>query len=201
MIVKEDSMNNLQEISLSNNGIITNEAAGKKNISRALLSLMAEDGRLNRVAKGVYTLPEIIPDELYILSLFSENVVFSHETALFYNGLSERTPFKHSYTLPQGKRLSSGFSKEFKCHYSKIDFFDLGKITVKTSFGNPIPCYDAERTICDIIKDKNKTDPEVYLSALKMYSKSENKNLKNLSLYAQKMNLEKKIRDALEVIL
>ena len=44
-------------------------------------------------------------------------------------------------------------------------------------------------------------DPEVYLAALKMYSKSEKKNLKNLSMYAEKMNIVKKVRSALEVIL
>ena len=117
------------------------------------------------------------------------------------NGLSERTPFEHSYTLPQGKRLSSTFSKGFKSYYCKQELFDLGKITVKTAFGNEVPCYDAERTICDVIKAKNKMDPEVYLAALKMYSKSENKNLKNLSMYAEKMNIVKKVRSALEVIL
>jgi len=201
MIVKNNLMEDLQQISDSHNNIITNETAGEKNISRALLSLMADDGRLNRIAKGIYTLPETIPDELYILSLFSDNVIFSHETALFFNDLSERTPFEHSYTLPQGKRLSSGFSKGFKCHYCKQELFDLGKITVKTTFGNDVPCYDAERTICDVIKDKNKMDPEVYLAALRMYSKSENRNLSNLSMYAEKMNLAKKVRTALEVIL
>ena len=201
MIVKNNLMSDLQQISDSHNSIITVEAAGEKNISRALLSLMAEDGRLNRIAKGIYTLPETIPDELYILTLFSDNIIFSHETALFCNGLSERTPFEHSYTLPQGKRLSSTFSKGFKSYYCKQELFNLGKITVKTAFGNEVPCYDAERTICDVIKDKNKMDPEVYLAALKMYSKSENKNLKNLSMYAEKMNIVKKVRSALEVIL
>ena len=117
---------------------------------------MAEDGRLNCIAKGIYTLPDTIPDELYILSLFSDNIFFFHETALFCNGLSERTPFEHSYTLPQGKRLSSTFSKGFKSYYCKQELFNLGKITVKTAFGNEVPCYDAERTICDVIKDKNK---------------------------------------------
>ena len=201
MIVKNNLINDLQQISDSHNKIITVEAASEKNISRALLSLMAEDGRLNRIAKGIYTLPETIPDELYILCLFSNNIIFSHESALFCNGLSERTPFEHSYTIPQGKRLSSSFSKGFKSYYCKQELFNLGKITVKTAFGNEVPCYDAERTICDVIKDKNKMDPEVYLVALKMYSKSENKNLKNLSMYAEKMNIVKKVRSALEVIL
>ena len=88
MIVKNNLMNDLQLISDSHNQVITVEAAGEKNISRALLSLMAEDGRLNRIAKGIYTLPETIPDELYILSLFSDNIIFFFFFSLFCNGLS-----------------------------------------------------------------------------------------------------------------
>lgn len=201
MIVKNNLQEDLKHISDSNNGIITNGAAAGKNISRALLSLMAEDGRLNRVVKGIYVLPETIPDELYILSLLSDNVVYSHETALFYNGLSDRTPFRHSYTLPQGKRLSSGFSKGFGCHYCKPQYIELGKTIVRTTSGNEVPCYDAERTVCDIIKDRNKLDPEIYLSALRLYSRSEKKNLQNLSMYAEKMGLAGKVRSALEIIL
>ena len=97
---------------------------------------MAEDGRLNCIAKGIYTLPDTIPDELYILSLFSDNIIFSHETALFCNGLSERTPFEHSYTIPQGKRLSSSFSKGFKSYYCKQELFNMGKITANVVLQN-----------------------------------------------------------------
>ena len=113
MIVKNNLISDLQQISDSHNKIITVEAASEKNISRALLSLMAEDGRLNCIAKGIYTLPDTIPDELYILSLFSDNIIFSHATPLLCNGLSERTLFAHSYTITKGKRLSSTFSKGF----------------------------------------------------------------------------------------
>ena len=131
----------------------------------------------------------------------SDLIVFSHETALFLHGITERTPVVNSFTLPNDKRLSSSISKKCKIHYVKNEYFDIGKTTVKTFQGNEVPCYDLERTVCDIIRDKNKLDPEIYLTSIKMYAASKNKNLTRLSNYAEKMGLVKKVRSALEVLL
>ncbi|MCH3918810.1 MAG: type IV toxin-antitoxin system AbiEi family antitoxin domain-containing protein [Spirochaetia bacterium] len=204
MIVKYKKKNFtaiLKTLSANNNGIISANAAENAGISRAMLSLMSIDGRIERVSKGIYMLPDSIPDELYILSLYSKNIVFSHETALFLHGITERTPAFNSFTLPNGKRRSSALSKKCKIHHVKDEYFNIGKTTIKTFQGNEVPCYDLERTVCDIIRDKNKLDPETYLTSIKMYAISKNKDLTKLSSYAEKMGLVKKVRRALEVLL
>ena len=72
---------------------------------------------------------------------------------------------------------------------------------MESPFGIKIKVYDVERTICDIIKNKNKIDAEIFSNALKDYAKSKSKNLSKLAKYARKMNIEKKVSKYMEVLL
>ena len=68
-------------------------------------------------------------------------------------------------------------------------------------FGMKIKVYDIERTICDIIKNKNKVDGEIFSKALKEYARSKNKNLSKLTKYAKIMKIEKKVSEYMEVLI
>ena len=64
-----------------------------------------------------------------------------------------------------------------------------------------MPAYDMERTICDIIRSRNKIGTETFLSALKMYVANPKKDLNKLNMYAKKFKLDKVVRQYLEVLL
>jgi hypothetical protein len=71
-----------------------------------------------------------------------------------------------------------------------------------TSFlGNQIPCYDKERTICDIVRSRSRIDEETYVNAIRNYVRLPKKNLPKLFDYAEKMGLSRKLHEVLEVIL
>ena len=77
----------------------------------------------------------------------------------------------------------------------------MGIIEIESPLGQKIKVYDLERTICDIIKFKNRMDPEIFSKALKQYIKSKEKNLNNLIFYARKLKVEDEVRNYLEVLL
>jgi hypothetical protein len=79
--------------------------------------------------------------------------------------------------------------------------FELGKTTLKTPAGNDVPAYDLERTICDVIRSRNKLGTETFLAALKLYAANPKKNLNQLNTYAKQMRVEKVLRRYLEVLL
>ena len=66
-------------------------------------------------------------------------------------------------------------------------------------FGNTIKVYDEERTICDVIKYRDKYDAETFIKAIKLYVKKTNNQLK-LFKYARAMGIEKKVFEIMEVI-
>ena len=85
--------------------------------------------------------------------------------------------------------------------YVKKDYYDIGKITITSPFGREISVYDKERTILDIIKDKDRIDAQVFSESIKSYFASKEKNLLKLSKYAVKMNMEQALKRYTEVLL
>ena len=191
----------LKDISNKNNGLILTKDANENGVSRASLSQLCKDGKISRVAMGQYVLSDALNDEMLSLSVRSELIVFSHESALFLNGISERTPFEHTVTIPSSKTLARSISSQCKIYYIKDDLHELGKVRLITPMGNSVPSYDMDRTICDIVGSRSRIADETFLSSLKQYAVSPNKNLANLSLYADKMGVLQQVRQYLEVLL
>lgn len=191
----------LKDISNKNNGLILTKDANENGVSRASLSQLCKDGKISRVAMGQYVLSDALNDEMLSFSVRSELIVFSHESALFLNGISERTPFEHTVTIPSSKTLARSISSQCKIYYIKDDLHELGKVRLITPMGNSVPSYDMDRTICDIVRSRSRIADETFLSSLKQYAVSPNKNLANLSLYADKMGVLQQVRQYLEVLL
>ena len=184
-----------------NNNIITTEQITELGFTRSLLSLYVKEGLLERERHGVYILSDALHDDMYTLMLCSSKIIFSHDTALFLNGLSDRTPFVHSVTIPSNTRISSKRKEECICYYIKPELHQLGLITKKNTMGNEVRCYNAERTICDILRSRNKIDEETVISAMKNYVTSPEKNLKLLAEYAPIFGVHKILKNYMEVLL
>ena len=194
-------MDELLNIAKSHGGIIESKIAAQHGVSKAMLYKLCKQERILRIVKGQYILPEDMQDELLAISNRSKQVVFSHETALFLHGISDRTPFEHTVTAPSGCTPSTAIKAECKVYYIKPELFELGKITLKTPAGNPVPVYDLERTVCDIIRSRNKLGTETFLSAIKSYAADPAKDLNRLNEYAEKLRVANILRPYLEVLL
>ena len=196
-----NSIDILREIANENNGIILTKTAEDKGITRSNLSKLYKNGKITRIANGQYIFSDELHDEMLSLQLHSKYIVFSHESALFLNGISERTPFEHTITIPTSKTLPRSISNQCKIYYIKDEFWELGKTKLKTTLGNLVWSYDIDRTICDIIRSRSRISDETFISSLKLYAESQNKNLTNLSIYAEKMKILPLVRKNLEVLL
>lgn len=71
----------------------------------------------------------------------------------------------------------------------------------KTTLGNEVRCYNAERTICDLLRSRNRLDEEIVISAIKNYAASPDKNLNLLALYAPQFGIDKILKRYMEVLL
>lgn len=184
-----------------NNGYITTKEVVENGINKIFLTNMVRNGKLVRISKGYYGLPDYIEDEYYKIASKSKNARFSLATALYLHNLSDRTPLVYNITLPFGYSGVLQKEKNVVITSVKREILDLGMIEMISPFGMKIKVYDVERTICDIIKNKNKVDAEIFSKALKEYAKSKNKNLSKLTKYAKAMNIEKKVSEYMEVLL
>ena len=196
-----DYITELAAIALEHGGIIEAKIAAQRGISKAMLYKLCKEEKIHRIVKGQYILPDDMQDELLSISKRSDKIIFSHETALFLHGISDRTPFEHTVTAPSGCIPSAAIKTECKVYYIKPDLFDLGRTMLETPNGNQVQAYDLERTVCDVIRSRNKLGTETFLAALKMYAASPKKDLNKLNTYAKKMRVEKVLRQYLEVLL
>lgn len=196
-----DYITELTDISKAHGGIIESRIAAEHGISKAMLHKLAKENKIHRIVKGQYILPDYLQDELLAINNRSNKIIFSHETALFLHGISDRTPFEHTVTAPSGCIPSRSIKSECKIYYIKKDLFDLGMTKLKTPAGNKVRAYDLERTICDIVRSRNKLGTEIFFSALKMYAADSRRDLNKLSAYAKQMRVEKVLRQYLEVLL
>ena len=189
------------KIAQKNNGYVTTKEIVEQNINKRFLTNLVKNNKLIRISRGYYGLPNYIEDDYYILQSKSKNAVFSLATALYLHGLSDRTPLIYNITLPNWYSGSLQKEKNVVINFVKKELIDLGKIEMKSPFGMQIWVYDVERTICDIIKNKNKIDAEIFSKALKNYIASKKKNINKLMKYARIMNIEKKVSEYMEVLL
>lgn len=189
------------EIIKNNNNMITTAQVIELGFTRSLLSWYVNKGLLERGRRGIYILSDSIHDDMYTFMLRSDKIIFSHDTALFLNGLSERVPFIHSVTIPSNTKLSNLLQEECISYYIKPELHQLGTITRKTTLGNEVRCYNAERTICDLLRSRNRLDEETVISAIKNYAVSSEKNLNLLAVYATQFGIEKILKRYMEVLL
>lgn len=184
-----------------NHNMITTARVMELGFSRALLSTYVKHGLLERSRHGIYMLPNAVHDDMYTLMMRSDKIIFSHETALFLNGISERTPFMHSITIPSNSYLPNSLKGECTCYYIKPELHQVGMILEKTTMGNIVRCYNVERTICDILRSRSRLDDETVISALKNYATFDKKDLNLLSIYAKQFKIVKELKKYLEVLL
>ena len=197
-------MNDLEKIlqlTQENNGYITTKEIVDNGLSKMALKRLCDNGLLKRVSTGYYSLPNMINDDYYKIIYKSKNAVFSYNTSLFLHELSDRTPLYFDVTVPRGYGGPLQNIDVVSLHYVDKNILNLGMEIIKSPFGMDIKCYDVERTICDIIKDKNNMDKEIYTKALKWYAEKKDKDMLKLSKYSKKLNIEKEVAEIMQLIL
>lgn len=186
---------------VDDSGILLTKNAIEAGISKHALYNFIRNNGFEKAAHGVYASPETWEDENYILSLRCPQGVLSHDEALYYHGLTDREPLQKTITIYTGYGTSRMVADGIKVFTVKKELLDIGKEIVKTSYGHDIPLYNRERTICDLIRSRNRFQIQDFQTALKTYIMGKNKNLNRLMEYAKLFHVDKKIREYMEVLL
>lgn len=186
---------------VDDSGILLTKNAIEAGISKHALYNFIRDNGFEKAAHGVYASPETWEDENYILSLRCPQGVLSHDEALYYHGLTDREPLQKTITIYTGYGTSRMVADGIEVFTVKKELLDIGKEIVKTSYGHDIPLYNRERTICDLIRSRNRFEIQDFQTALKTYIMGKNKNLNRLMEYAKLFHVDKKIREYMEVLL
>lgn len=184
----------------SQGGLLNAADIQRLGFSRSLLYTYTRAGLLERYRCGLYARPDSLVDDMAYIQRKFPTLIFSHDSALYIHGLSERTPFRHTVTIPSDATLPRSLSNDCTCFYIAPRLHALGMTEGKTPFGNTVRCYNAERSVCDVLRSRNRIDTETYSAALKLYFSRREKDLHRLAEYAEQFGVMQKLTPYLEVL-
>ena len=164
---------------------------------------LCNTGYLERIRHGYYQLADgNTSSEEQLIATLIPKAIICVESALFHYGYSDFAPRKWSIAVPRSmSRTKLDVDVlALQTYYVQPEIYELGRVADDFS-GVKLSIYDRERTICDCFKYRSRLDHEIFSKALNAYAKDEKKNLQNLSIYAKKLRVYKKVNELMSVLL
>ena len=206
MIVKSEAVTMMNKekmkelLEASPDGIITAEQVTDAGVHRSALKEFVDDGNLYRFGRGLYVCSNTWEDDFYLLQRKYKRGIYSHDTALYLLGYSDRTPAKYTMTFPKGYNTPSLKQENINIKRVVPENYSFGVIELNSPCGNPIRVYDLERTLCDILRGSG-SDIQVVGAAMKKYAASKEKDIHKLMQYAERLRVKPKVLRYMEVLL
>lgn len=200
-VINIDYRNRLEELINSKDGLIFTKEVEKAGIPRQYLTIFTKENKLERIAQGVYLTPDTFDDEMYRIQAKNQRVVFSHETALYVHDLTDREPIVWSVTVPYGYNATHLKDEGISVYTVKKTLHQVGLSEMKTIYGRPIKAYNKERTICDIVRNRNNMDVAILNDSIKRYLNLKDSNIPLLLRYAKELSVENILRNHMEILL
>ena len=171
--------------------------------SAGLISYVSEAGHIDRISRGIYCTPDVFEDDFLVIGARWRKCIFSHNSALYLNGLSDRLPSAQSVTVPRGYnpvRLIEEFPG-IQIHWVRPDVYELGATNIMTPSGNRVRCYKPERSIADLIRQRKLSgvDAQLMRDAIGGYFNSRDKDLHELARMCEVLGVRRELQVYLEV--
>lgn len=194
-----DYIQQIKEKMKKTGGVITSKEVRDSNIPTIYLTRMTETGEIIRADRGIYILPDGDFDEYYFFNKRYEVAIFSYVSALYLHQFTDIIPKEIEITVYKGYNAHR-ISGNVRVRYVTKTIYNLGVTECKTIFGNTVKVYDLERTICDLVKNRNEVETELFSKTINKYVRYKNKDLNKLYEYSKKMKIYEKLKEILEVV-
>ena len=181
----------LDKLMQENNGFIKPADAVRAGVSKTYFGEYVKDRGLERAAHGLFMSQDAWDDGMYALQARYPVAVFSHETALYLLNLAEREPTQYAMTLKAGTNTSGLTKSGVKVYKIKTELFEEGLIQAHSLSGHSLRAYNAERTICDLLRSRRNIEIQDIQTAIREYVRLKDKNIPLLMRYAKEFSVEK----------
>ena len=133
-----DKIRELLETSLD--GTISTEQVTAAGLHRCILHDLVEQGELYRFCRGLYVLSDAWEDDFYLLQRKYGCGIYSHDTALYLLGYSDRTPAQYTMTFPKGYNSPSLKQENIEIKRVVSENHSLGVIETKITLRQSYSC-------------------------------------------------------------
>lgn len=172
-------------------------------ISRYSLYKMRDNGILEQVSRGIYRLVELPPinyPDLVTVSLRFPKSVVCLISALSYHGITTQIPHEVNVAVRRDTRMPSLDYPPVHAYKFSTEAYEAGIVEHQID-GTIVKIYNAEKTLADCFKYRNKLGMDLVLEALKLYRSQKKFNMNKLLKYARVCRVDKVMRSYLEASL
>ena len=165
----------------SHNYVMTTAELTASKLYYADIKQLLDEGLIERVRRGYYHWTQDYGEcEVVIINRLFPDAVLCMETALFYYRYSDRKPAEWNFAIDKnGSMRRTKIDYPFiKAYRVESELVTLGETEGEIDF-HKVRIYDRDRTICDVLRNMNKMDKEVFNKAVQGYVKDPKKNIPN----------------------
>lgn len=162
---------------------------------------LLEEGFIERIKRGYYHwIDDQGESEIVINNSLFPDAVLCMETALFYYKYSDGTPTEWSFAINKNvsKQRTNIDYPFIKAYRVEPELIALGETDGEIDF-RKVRIYDRDRSICDVLRNINKMDKEIFNKTIQGYVKDPKKNIPNLMEYAKVLRVQKKVKELIGV--
>lgn len=178
----------------------TGQLSDEKLYYRAIQKML-DQGLIEKVKRGCYHwIEDNGTSEVAIINRLFPDAVLCMETALFYYEYSDRNPAEWHITIGKNasrQRIQIDYPF-IKAYRVEPELLTLGEIKGEID-RIEVRIYDRDRTICDVLRNMNKMDKEVFNKAVQGYVEDSKKNIPNLMQYAKVLRAENRVKNLIGV--
>ena len=174
-----------------------------RGISREVLRLATRDGKVERLGRGLYSLPDTAATEhhsLVVAATRVEGARISHLSALAFHGLTTQNPREVWLTIPRTMRKPETDAVPLRVVRCQADMLDDGTEWHEIE-GARVPVYSVARTLVDLFRQRNKLGVDVAIEALREAWRGKRFQLKELNRLAARFRMTLVMKPYLESLL
>ena len=200
--MNDDIYKTVRDQFIAHGGIMSTGEAISSGIHPRTLYAMRDNGKLERLERGLYRLADIAPlsnPDLVPVALKIPKGVVCLISALSFHKLTTQLPHEVYVALPKNAeppRLSHPPVRIFwftgKAYAEGIEEYKIDGVTVRI--------YCSEKAIADSFKYRNKLGLDVALEALKEYFEQQTRNIDDLFHFARICRVEKIMTPYIEAL-
>lgn len=202
--IVDNQMKSKVEAMLENqNGLARTRDFLNAGVTHYYIKKMESQGEIIRVKQGLYRQADLsnnTVDELVEVSQLVPKGVICLLSALSYYELTTYNPWEYQIAIHRGsKKPKLPDYPPIKVVYLADTQYNLGVSEVRVE-GTVIRIYDREKTICDIVRYREKIGIDLMKEGLRNYLHSPEKNITKLVAYANQLRIKTVLQKYLEVL-
>lgn len=173
-------------------------------IPRHRIYRLRDEGALVVLSRGVMQSVESDPamnTEFAALAARVPNGTICLSSGLSYWELSDGLPSRVDLAVPRGAHWPKIDTPATRLHRFAVGTFGLDRLARRTDTGEPFWIYSAPRCIVDATRLPHVVGRDVALAALSRYTRQPGADPLRLTALARQLGGERRVREALEVIL